>query len=273
FCLSSPKTNMDSKILIDDYTLMEQFIREEREYVIKLIKAIKKSGANLLIVQKSILKESVGELARHFLNKLNIKFIDGVERNEVEYLSRVFGVKPVTDVELIDSTFEIEARNTRGMVELMGAGCSVLLSGCDDMVLDEAERSLNDVFGVIKSLKKEPFIVPGGGAIEIGISLQLDLFTGPNALIVGEISKGFLAMPHFLSQNAGIDAVETVSQLKKNISLNKNLGISLRSGLIADMVNDEKIIQPAAVSKSMVTLAIETVQMLMRIDDILPTIQ
>ncbi|KAI5179300.1 T-complex protein 1 subunit delta, partial [Pancytospora epiphaga] len=42
FCLSSPKTNMDSKILIDDYTLMEQFIREEREYVIKLIKAIKK---------------------------------------------------------------------------------------------------------------------------------------------------------------------------------------------------------------------------------------
>ena len=38
------------------------------------------------------------------------------------------------------------------------------------------------------------------------------------------------------------------------------------------MINEDNIIQPAVINKNIVILAIETVQMLLKIDDILPTI-
>lgn len=285
FCISAPKTNMDSKVLINDYQLMEQFVKDEREYVINIIKKIKKSGANLLVIQKSLLKESCSELARYFLKKLGIQFIDAVDRKEIENISKRMNIKPITDVELIREEGEdnngitvgvpreVVIKNNNGMVEIAGHGCSIIVSGCDEIFVDEAKRSLDDAFGVVQSLMADPSIVPGGGAIETGISVLLENYTGLNSIVVNSLSNGFISMPFFLAQNAGVNSVEIISQLKKNITLNRNFGIGLKTGLISDMANDEKIIQPAAVSESMVVLAIEAVQMLVKIDDILPALE
>ena len=67
FCLSTPKTNMDSKVVIDDPELIDKFVREEKEYVIRLVQRIKDQGASLLLIQKSLLRESCSELAAYFL--------------------------------------------------------------------------------------------------------------------------------------------------------------------------------------------------------------
>jgi len=272
FCISAPKPNMDSKILIDDYRLMEKFVKEEREYVINILKKIKNSGANLVIIQKSLLRESCSELAQHFLRKLGISFIDGVDRKEIEVLAKALNVRPISDVDLIGEPVDVDIRKLKGMVEISGVGCSIIVSGCDETVVDEAERSLNDCLCVIKTLMEEPYIVPGAGSVETGISCILNEYVGPHSLIIREIAEGFLGMPHLLAQSAGLYSVDIISNLKKNVAINKHMGISLRTGTIADMVNDDDVIQPALVSKSMISLAIETAQMLVRIDDILPAV-
>ena len=271
FCISAPKTNMESKIIIDDYSLMEKFIKEEREYVINLIKAIKTTGASLIVVQKSILRESVSELARHFLNKLGIGCIDGVENKEMNELERILGIKGATDVELLDKPIEVETKVRNGMLEIKNYGKSIIVSGCDQIIVDEAERSLHDALCVIKGLMDEPYVVPGGGSIETGIATALLAHSGANSVIVNEIGDGFIALPHYIAKNAGLYSVELVSQLKRMVLENKSLGISLRTGYISDMVNNDNVIQPAVVSKSTVVLALETAQVLIRIDDILPT--
>lgn len=219
------------------------------------------------------MRESCSELAQHLLKKINIVFVDNVDRKEIEYLSKRLNISPISDVDIIAEPIEVEVRKTRDMIELRHVGHSIVVAGCDQLIVDEAERSLNDALCVVKSLMEEPFIVPGAGSVETGISAILEEYVGPYSIIMKEISKGFINMPHFLAQNAGMYSVEIVSQLRKNILANKNLGISLRTGFVSDMVNDDGIIQPAAVSKSMVVLAIETVQMLLKIDDILPTVQ
>lgn len=272
FCLSAPKTNLDSKILIDDYTLMERFVKEEREYVIRLIKAVKRSGANLLVIQKSLMRESCSELAQHFLKRLGISFIDNVDRKDVEHLAKTLGIRPASDVELIGDPVDVKTRRVRDMVEIVGKGCTIVVSGCDQMVVDEAERSLNDALCVVRSLVEEPFVVPGGGSIEAGISCVLDEYTGPYSLIVKEIAAGFMGMPYLLAQNAGMSSMDVISSLRRSVAVNKHMGISLRTGMVSDMVNDDDVIQPALVSRSMILLAIETVQMLVRVDDILPAI-
>jgi len=64
--------------------------------------------------------------------------------------------------------------------------------------------------------------------------------------------------------------VEIISELKNELKSNIHAGISVRSGNVGDMVKDDLVVQPAKVSISIVTLALETVSMILKIDDILP---
>merc|ERR1712019_199757 len=59
FCISPPKTDMENNVVVSDYTQMDRVLREERAYILDLVKKVKKSGCNVLIVQKSILREAV----------------------------------------------------------------------------------------------------------------------------------------------------------------------------------------------------------------------
>lgn len=47
---------------------------------------------------------------------------------------------------------------------------SLLVRGSNELVIDEAERSLHDALCVVRSLIKNRGLVPGGGAVEIEIS-------------------------------------------------------------------------------------------------------
>ena len=52
-------------------------------------KKIKKTGCNVILVQKSILRDAVNELSLHFLSKLKIMVISDIERDDIEFISRV----------------------------------------------------------------------------------------------------------------------------------------------------------------------------------------
>jgi T-complex protein 1 subunit delta len=64
FCLSAPKTDMDNQVVVSEYSQMDRILREERTYVLNLCKAVQKSGCNVLLVQKSILRDSVNGSSR-----------------------------------------------------------------------------------------------------------------------------------------------------------------------------------------------------------------
>ena len=54
-----------------------------------MCKKIKKTGCNVILVQKSTLRDAVNELSLHFLSKLKIMVIPDIERDDVEFISRV----------------------------------------------------------------------------------------------------------------------------------------------------------------------------------------
>uniref|UniRef100_T1GI19 Uncharacterized protein n=1 Tax=Megaselia scalaris TaxID=36166 RepID=T1GI19_MEGSC len=55
FCISPPKTDMDHSVIVSDYAAMDRVLKEERAYILNIVKQIKKAGCNVLLVQKSIL--------------------------------------------------------------------------------------------------------------------------------------------------------------------------------------------------------------------------
>ena len=99
FCLSAPKTNMEGSITINDYTQMDRILREEKTYILNLCKAIQKTGCNVLLIQKSILRDAVNELSLAFLAKMKILVVKDIEREEIEFVSKTLGCKPAASIE------------------------------------------------------------------------------------------------------------------------------------------------------------------------------
>jgi T-complex protein 1 subunit delta len=88
---------MDNQIVVNDYRQMDKILKEERTYLLNMCKKIKKTGCNVLLIQKSILRDSVNDLSLHFLSKLKILAIKDIEREEIEFICKVIP-PPTTDL-------------------------------------------------------------------------------------------------------------------------------------------------------------------------------
>merc|ERR1711988_1775320 len=99
FCISPPKTDMENNVVVSDYAAMDRILREEKQYILKICKKIKASGCNVLLIQKSILRDAVNDLALHFLAKMKIMVIRDIERDEVEFICKATACLPVATAE------------------------------------------------------------------------------------------------------------------------------------------------------------------------------
>lgn len=80
---------MENNVVINDYTQMDRILKEERQYILNIVKKIKAANCNVLLIQKSILRDAVNELALHFLAKMKIMVIKDIEREDVEFICKV----------------------------------------------------------------------------------------------------------------------------------------------------------------------------------------
>ena len=91
FCVSPPKTDMDNQVVVSDYAAMDRVLREERAYILNIVKQIKKAGCNVLLIQKSILRDALSDLAVHFFDKMKIMVIKDIEREDVDHVCKTLG--------------------------------------------------------------------------------------------------------------------------------------------------------------------------------------
>lgn len=68
---------------------MDRLLREERLLTAQMVKQIAKTGCNVLLVQKSILRDAVTDLSLDYLAKLKIMVVRDIEREDVDFISRV----------------------------------------------------------------------------------------------------------------------------------------------------------------------------------------
>lgn len=153
FCLSPPKTDIDQSVIVSDYAQMDRILKEERKYMLDMCKQIAKTGCNVLLVQKSILRDAVTDLSLHFLAKLKILVVTDIERDDVEFICKTVGCHPIASIE----SFVVEKL---GRAELVaeeatpdskivrvtgvpnpGKTVTIFVRASNRMVLDEVRRS------------------------------------------------------------------------------------------------------------------------------------
>ncbi|KAB0366013.1 hypothetical protein FD754_010169, partial [Muntiacus muntjak] len=251
FCLSAPKTDMDNQIVVSDYVQMEGVLREERAYILNLVKQIKKTGCNVLLIQKSILRDALSDLALHFLNKKKIMVVKDIEREDNEFICKTIGAKPVVHVDQFTADMlgsaelaeEVSLNGSGKLIKITGCAnagktVTIVVRGSNKLVFEEAERSIHDAFCVICCLL---------------------------ALRLTECSRTLSGMESYCIC-AFADAMEVItSTLAGNGGLNP-----ISTGGVSNIL-EELVVQPLLVSVSALTLATETVRSILKIDDVVNT--
>ena len=291
FCLSPPKTDMENTVSVKDYTQMDRILREERAQLARMVKHIAKTGCNVLLIQKSILRDAVTNLSLDFLAKAKILVVRDIERDEIDFLSRILGVEPVASLDhfTTDKLGSADLVNEEHLGDGLGSivrftglkaqsKCvSILLRGSTQVVLEEAERSLHDALCVVRSLVRIQATLPGGGCPEMEVSVRLrkwaQTLSGGISHVVRLFAEALEVIPSTLAENAGLNAIEIVTQLRAAHSQGSiHAGVDVKNGCIdKDIGKNLKVVQPLLVSLSAIRMATETVRMIMKIDDLVWT--
>jgi len=287
FQVSPPKTDLENNVIVGDYAAMDRILKEERNYILKMVKKIKASGTNVLLIQKSILRDAVTDLSLHYLAKAKIMVVQNIERDDIEFISKSLGCLPISHIdhmkpeklgsaELVESTDVGKGK----VVKITGVAnpghtASVLLRGSNKLVLEEADRSLHDALCVVRCLMQKRAIIAGGGAPEMEIAYRLTewakTLTGMDAYCVRAFAEALEVIPYTLAENAGLNPIQLVTELRNlHAQGNKYHGMNVRKSAITDMLG-ENVVQPILVSTSALSLATECVKMILKIDDIVPT--
>ncbi len=277
--LEIKKTEISAKIQIEDPTKIHAFLDEEEKQLKDMVELVHNSGANVLICEKGI-----DDLAQHYLSKHDIYAVRRVKKSDIEKLAKATGAKIVTnlsDLKAEDLGFakSVEERKIGNDNMTFVTGCknpkavSILIRGGTEHVIAEVERALHDALKVVSVAIEEGVAVPGGGAIETELAMQLRKYAptvgGREQLAIEAFANALEVIPRTLAENAGMDAINILIDIRSQHEKgNKGFGIDVFSNKAKDLF-EEGVIEPAKVKEHAIESAMEVATMILRIDDVI----
>jgi thermosome len=279
FPLELKNPEIDTKISISSPEQLQGFINQEEKTIKDMIEKVKFSGANVIFCQKGI-----DDFAQYLLSKEGIYSCARVAKSDMDKISKATKGKIVSNLSELSS---LELGNAQIVEEVNHGedtltyirGCqnpkalTILIHGGTEHVIDEIERSLKDALGDVVSSLQTGLVVSGGGAIEIELARKLRHFgqslSGREQLAVEEFASALEFIPITLAENAGIDPIDTLTELKsRHDSGERNAGLNLFNNRIENVL-EAKIIEPYKVKSQAISSASEVAIMILRIDDVI----
>ena len=273
------KTEVDAKIQITDPSMLSQFLDEEEQYLKSLVEKIQASGASVIICQKGI-----DDMAQHYMAKAGLFAIRRAKKSDMEALSKATGGRIVTNIDDLSSddlgnASKVEERKIGESDMVFVTGCPdaksvpVLLRGGTEHVVDEVRRAFDDAVGVVAVAHEDGVVLTGGGSVAAAISRDLRSYAegigGREQMAIEAFSGALEVIPRTLAENAGLDPVNTIIDLRKAHSEGKShFGVNVYEGGVVDM-SEAQVFEPSRVVEQAIQSASETAVMILRIDDVI----
>ena len=274
--IKGPET--ETRISISSPDQLQQFVEQEDNILKGMTEKIKNSGANVVVCQKGI-----DDIAQYYLAKSGIYAVRRVAKTDMEKLARATQARIVSNLneltpEQLGNAEEVEEIKKGEDIFTYVKGCknpkalTILIHGGTEHVLDEMERAIKDGLGDVASALKDGKIVAGAGATEIELSKRLREYAkslgGREQLAVDEFASALEFIPITLAENAGLDPIDTLTELKSAHENQKYAGINIFNGKVQDVLR-EGIIEPLKIKTQAIHSASEVAMMILRIDDVL----
>jgi len=277
--LEIEKPEFDAKINIESPEQMEAFLQQEENMLKEMVEKIAATGANVVICQKGI-----DDMVQHFLARRKIFAVRRVKKSDIEKLTKATGGKIITnldDVSKADLGYAklVEERKISDDKMTFIEGCknprsvAILIRGGTERIVDEAERSIHDALCVARDIVEEPKILAGGGAPEVEMANVLREYAqtlpGKEQLAVMSYAEALEAVPETLAENAGLDPIDIVSELRARHNKGQTwAGVDVNEGKVNNM-NKASVFEPLAVKKQIIKSATEAATMILKIDDVI----
>jgi T-complex protein 1 subunit eta len=123
----------------------------------------------------------------------------------------------------------------------MSLTSTMVLRGGSEQFIAESERSVHDALMVVKRCLKSKSVVAGGGAVEMEVAKYLRehalTIEGKGQLIISAFAKSLEVVPQQLCDNAGFDAVDILSALRRKHAMDADgqwYGVDIAEGSICD---------------------------------------
>lgn len=207
--------------------------------MLQIFQEIADSGVKVIIAGST-----VGELALHYLNRMNIAVLKVLSKFDLRRLCRVVNATPLArmgaptaeeagQVDVFE-TIEIGGDRVTVLRQLVDGDegfdptdrsaektrtATIVLRGATSNLLDDLERAVDDGVNVIKALLKDGRLVPGAGATELELAKRVDTYgsglVGLSQHAVRRWATALEVVPRTIAENAlgGSEGNEVVSRL------------------------------------------------------------
>ncbi len=272
-------TEIDAKIQITDPGQLQNFLDMEEKMLMGMVNKIEASGANVVFCQKGI-----DDLAQHYLSKRGIYACRRVKKSDMEKLAKATGANIITNLDDLG----VKDLGKSGMVEELKVGdeemtfvrecknpksVTILVKGGTEHVVDEVKRAIDDAVGGLIAALRSKKVVAGAASTEIELSKQLRKFadgmSGREQLAVLAFADAMEVIPRTLAENAGLDPIDVVTELKAAHDKNRKwAGINVFTGKVMDAWQ-AGVIEPLKIKTQAISSASEVAIMILRIDDVI----
>jgi len=277
-----PKTKTKGNINIESAEAFDRLAEIEMKYFTDMVQKVKDTGANVVICQWGFDDE-----ANHLLLQQKLPAVRWVGGLELEKIAIATGGRIVPRFEEASAA----KLGRAGVVREIGFGTTkdhfllieqcpntkavtVFVRGGNQMVVEEAKRSIHDAICVTRNLIRDNRIIYGGGSAEISMSLAVaaaaDKIRTVEQYAVRAFADALDAIPIALAENSGLPPIETLAFLKSEQIDKKNphLGVDC----VAAGTNDMKkqfVFDPLVGKIQQLLLANQVVKMILKIDDVI----
>lgn len=281
--VESPES-ADVNITMTESTV-DEILDWEKKQLEKLANKVIDTGADVVLCQKGI-----DDLVQHYLAKNDVLAVRRVKKSDMEKIAKATGGKLIMNErfltpESLGEAGHVEERKVGDETLIYVEECkkpeavTLLLRGSTEMLLDEAERAVNDLLQTMKNIYtvkegKNPKVLYGGGAAEGALAQNLEKWaekeiTGKEKRVISSFANAVRKIPETLIASTGLDVVEKMGDLEKFHSENRDKrGIDCYKSEVTDM-EESGIYDILTVKTSALTAATEAATMILRIDDVL----
>ncbi|MBU90748.1 thermosome subunit [Candidatus Woesearchaeota archaeon] len=273
------KTEIDAKIEIKTPDQMQGFLDQEENMLKKMVEQITATGANVILCQKG-----VDDVAIHFLAKKGVYAVRRVSESDMKKIAKATGAKVVNNLKDLNEsdlgnagtveekkvgdeefTYIVDCKNPKAV--------TLLIRGGTEHVTNEIERAVTDAVGDVIAALRTGLVTAGAGAPEIELAASLRRYahslSGREQLAVEAFADAMEIIPKTLVENAGLDPIDTMTDLKAAHSKKQKwAGIDVFTGKVMDAWK-RGVIEPLNIKTQAVSSAAEVAVMVLRIDDVI----
>jgi T-complex protein 1 subunit alpha len=298
FDLKKHRMGMGVQIAISDPSELEKVRQKEMDITKDRINTILERGVNVIFTTRGI-----DDMALKYLIDRGVYGVRRVDKKDMKRISKATGAKllltltsgenweseliedsAIGHAELVaetrvgDNDFTFITVHKDAAAAEIGAACgssTILLRAANEVVLEEAQRSVHDALCAVARAMENATLVAGAGSVEAAVAMHLEEFArkqiaGREQVAVQAFAEALMVIPKTLAANAALDVTEIVANLRAaKAKGEKFAGLDLIKGEICNDSLMAGVIEPAVSKLKSFKFATEAAITILRIDDLI----